>query len=157
MRPEPLKVRALETLDTCRCRAYVKGKTFTEGERLEWPLLHEKLQRVLPRLPYTIAPCDWGKQDIRRDAEGHTWLLHHLEVKERLSMRPSAPIFSDFQVRVVIVGEGATRMSDAFDSILNILDQLPTDWAHQDRLPIHAEHLPAFVDKCSMCGLSRGG
>ena len=150
--------RSLPPIALCECRNRVKGMTFAPGERLEWPLLLQKTLRVFPRFSNPLTPCDWGQRETKTDASGHTWEVHHLEIKECLPAPSHTPLAPGVAPQVMLRGESATRMSDALESMMQILDQLPNDWrpsAGVHKLPVRAEHLPAFESCCSMCGLPR--
>lgn len=150
-------LRALPPISLCKCHDRVEEPTFAQGERLEWPLLREKIVRVFPRSSNPIIPCDWGHKLIRQDANGHTWELHYLELKECITAPSYMPIAPEAAPQVLLRGEPATRMSDALESVMNILDQMPYNWKYDSntKLPIHAEEFPAFEIDCSMCGLPR--
>lgn len=148
-------LRSRQTVQLCTCREYVEGSTFVQGERLDWALLDKKIRRVLPRITNALTPYDWGKEIVRQDSTGHTWELHHVEIKECLPAPSYVPLSMDVAPQVMLRGESASRMSDALRSIMNMLDQLPADWRPKVELPVRAEHLPAFKVKCSVCGRPR--
>ncbi|THY38698.1 hypothetical protein D6C98_10283, partial [Aureobasidium pullulans] len=131
--------RALPPIALCECR-------------------DRKTLRVFPRFSNPLTPCDWGQRETKTDASGHTWEVHHLEIKECLPAPSHTPLAPGIAPQVMLRGESATRMSDALESMMQILDQLPNDWrpsAGAHKLPVRAEHLPAFESCCSMCGLPR--
>lgn len=149
--------RELPPIPLCKCRDRVGESTFAQGERLEWPLLREKIVRVFPRSSNPIIPCEWGPRLTRQDANGNTWELHYLELKECITAPSYMPIAPEAAPHVLLRGEPATRMYDALESVMNILDQMPYNWKYDTntKLPIHAEEFPAFEINCSMCGLPR--
>jgi hypothetical protein len=150
--------RQLPPIALCKCRERVEGPTISQGERLEWPLLREKIERVFPRSFNPIMPCEWGHTVMNQDAEGRTWELHFLEIKECMPAPSYMPLSPAAQPLVLIRGETASRMSDALESMMNILDALPYNMKYNpetERLPVLAWELPAFENTCSMCGLPR--
>ncbi|KAG9663717.1 hypothetical protein KCU95_g1779, partial [Aureobasidium melanogenum] len=153
-RPIP---RTLPPIPLCKCRDRVEEPTFAQGERLEWPLLREKILRVFPRSSNPIIPCEWGHKVVRQDANGNIWDLHYLELKECITAPSYMPVAPEAAPQVLLRGEMATRMSDALESVMNILDQMPYNWRYDSntKLPIHAEEFPVFEINCSMCGLPR--
>jgi hypothetical protein len=93
-----------------------------------------------------------------QDAEGRTWELHFLEIKECMPAPSYMPLAPEAQPLVLIRGEPASRMSDALESMMNILDALPYNMKYNpetERLPVLAWELPAFENTCSMCLLPR--
>ncbi|KAH0338251.1 hypothetical protein KCU81_g7738, partial [Aureobasidium melanogenum] len=153
-RPIP---RALPPIPLCKCRDRVEEPTFVQSERLEWPLLRQKIERVFPRSSNPIIPCEWGHEVVRQDANGNTWDLHYLKLKECITAPSYMPVAPEAAPKVLLRGEMATRMSDALESVMNILDQMPYNWKYDSntKLPVHAEEFPAFENNCSMCGLPR--
>ncbi|THV81404.1 hypothetical protein D6D29_05409 [Aureobasidium pullulans] len=113
--------RSLPPIALCECRNRVKGMTFAPGERLEWPLLLQKTLRVFPRFSNPLTPCDWGQRETKTDASGHTWEVHHLEIKECLPAPSHTPLAPGVAPQVMLRGESATRMSDALESMMQFL------------------------------------
>lgn len=74
--------RQLQPIDLCKCRERVEGPTISQGERLEWPLLRQKIERVFPQSSNPIVPCEWGHKVINQDSEGRTWEFYFLEIKD---------------------------------------------------------------------------
>lgn len=77
-------------------------------------------------------------------SEGHTWDVHFLEIKEYMSAPSYMPLAPQAEALVFIRGESATRMSDALDSMMNILDAFPYNMKYNPRtekLPNMAEDL----------------
>jgi hypothetical protein len=150
--------RQLPPIALCKCRDRVEGSTISQGERLEWPLLRQKIERVFPRSSNPIFPCEWGQKVMNQDAEGRTWELYFLELKECMPAPFYIPLAPEAQPLVLICSETASRMSDALESMMNILDALPHNMRYDPQpedLPIVAWDLAPFKDNCSMCGLPR--
>jgi hypothetical protein len=150
--------RQLPPIALCKCRERVEGPTISQGERLEWPLLREKIEHVFPRSFNPIMPCEWGHKVTNQDAEGRTWDLYFLEIKECMPAPSYMPLSPAARPLVLIRGETASRMSDALESMMNILDALPYNMKYNpetEKLPVIAEELPMFENTCSMCLLPR--
>jgi hypothetical protein len=150
--------RQLPPIALCKCRERIEGPTISYSERLEWPLLREKVERVFPRSSNPIMPCEWGHTMTNQDIEGRTYNLHFLEIKECMSAPSYMPLAPEAQPLILIRGESATRMSDALKSIMSILDALPHNMKYNPRtekLPILAEDLTLYGTNCSLCGLPR--
>lgn len=150
--------RQLPPIALCKCRDRVEGSTISYGERLEWPLLREKIERIFPRASNPIMPCERGHTATNQDTEGHAWDLHFLEIKQCMSAPSYMPLAPQAQPLVLIRGESASRMSDALESMMNILDTLPYKMKYNpqaEKFPILAEDLAPYRTNCSICGLPR--
>jgi hypothetical protein len=150
--------RQLPPIALCRRRERIEGPTISYGERLEWPLLREKIERVFLRSSNPTMPCEWGNTVTKQDTQGHTWDIHYLEIKECMSTLSYMRLAPEAQPLVLIRGESATRMSDALESMMNILDAPPYNMRYSPQtgnLPILAEDPTPYKDICSMCGVPR--
>jgi hypothetical protein len=94
--------RQLPPIALCKCREHIEGPTISYGERLEWPLLRKKIERVFPRSSNPIMPCEWGYTVTKQDTEGHTWDVHYLEIKECMSAPSYMPLAPGAQPLVLI-------------------------------------------------------